>query len=150
MALAERRSNTAVTGSDYSDIFEAPLAPGDDRSAKELYVAGVESMPVWLGIVVFVAHRYVLRFRLAPIGAPDHLMGWKVVDADHDTIRLGASGPLIDGVLVARRSRSAAALETAVTYRRPVLARLVWAVVGPVHRRVGPYLIRRATASASR
>ncbi|WNG90812.1 hypothetical protein [Mycobacterium sp. ITM-2016-00318] len=74
-------------------------------------------------------------------------MGWKIVDADHDSIRLGAEGPLIEGVLVARRTRSAAALETSVTYRRPLVARLVWAAVGPVHRRVGPYLLRRATAS---
>ncbi len=150
MALAERRSNIAVAGSDYSDSFEVPLTPGDDRSAKELYLAGVESIPAWLGIVVLVAHRYVLRLRLAPIGAPDHLMGWKILDADHDGIRLGASGPLIDGVLVAWRTRSAAALETSITYRRPVVARLAWAAVGPVHRRVGPYLMRRATASASR
>jgi hypothetical protein len=147
MAFAARRSNLGVAGSDYSDTFEVPLTPGDDRSAKELFLAGVESIPAWVGIVVFIAHRYVLRLQLSPIGTPDHLMGWKVVDADHDSITLGAAGPLIDGVLVARRTRSAAALETSVTYRRPVVARLVWVAVGPVHRRIGPYLLRRATAS---
>jgi hypothetical protein len=147
MAFAARRSNLGVAGSDYSDTFEVPLIPGDDRSAKELFLAGVESTPAWVGIVVLIAHRCVLRLRLSPIGTPDHLMGWKIVDADHDSIRLGAAGPLIEGVLVARRTGSAAALETSVTYRRPLVARLVWAAVGPVHRRVGPYLLRRATAS---
>ena len=145
MGFTARRSNVGVAGSDYSDTFEVPLTPGDDRSAKELFLAGVESIPAWVGIVVFIAHRYVLRLQLSPIGTPDHLMGWKIVDADHDSIRLGAAGPLIDGVLAARRTRSVAALETSVTYRRPVVARLVWAAVGPVHRRVGPYLLRRAT-----
>jgi hypothetical protein len=150
MDFAARRPNLGVAGSDYSDTFEVPLTPGDDRSAKELFLAGVESIPAWVGIVVLIAHRYVLRLRLSPIDTPDHLMGWKIVHADHDSIRLGAAGPLIDGVLVARRTRSAAALETSVTYRRPVVARLAWAAVGRVHRSVGPYLMRRATAAASR
>ena len=78
-------------------------------------------------------------------------MGWEVVDADHDGIKLAATGPLIDGVLIAKRiGSSTAALETSVRYRRPIVARVVWAAVGPVHRRVGPYLLSRATASASR
>jgi uncharacterized protein DUF2867 len=137
-------------GSDYRDIFEVPLTASDDRSAKELYLAGIASMPTWLALVVLVAHRYLLRLRLAPASAPRHLMGWQIMDSDHDSLRLGAAGPLIDSVLVARRTGSTAVLETSLTYRRSVLGRLVWAVVGPVHRKVGPYLLRRATASAER
>ena len=150
MAVAERRSNLGAAGCDYADVAEVPMRADDDRSAKELYLAGIESVPWWLGGVVFVAHRYLLRLELAPLSAPNHLMGWEILDENDDGITLAAAGPLIEAVLVARRTRSTAKLETSVTYRRPTLARLVWAAVGPVHRRVGPYLLRRATASVER
>ena len=151
MVVAHRRSKIELAGYDYADAFEAPLRPADTRSAEELYLAGLEAMPAWLGVVVLAAHRHILRLQLAPPSAPNHLLGWEVLAADHDSITLKAAGPLIRGVLIARRATpSTAVLETFVSYRRPVLARLVWAAVGPMHRKVGPYLLRLATESACR
>ena len=62
------------------------------------------------------------------------------------------TGPLLGGLLVVRRvPPSTAVLETFVSYRQPVLARIVWTAVAPIHRAVVPYLLRRAaTASAGR
>jgi len=37
-------------------------------------------------------------------------------------------------------------LTTSLRYRRPVLARVVWICVGPLHRRIAPYLLERAAA----
>jgi hypothetical protein len=147
VAVVQRRSIVATEGCNYADAFEVTLATTDGRSADELVRAGLESIPRWLGAAVLIAHRHVLRFDLAPLSAPNHLLGWEIADRAPDSISLRASGPLIDGVLVAKRiPPSTAALETFVSYRRP-LARLVWAAVAPIHRAVVPVLLRRAATA---
>jgi hypothetical protein len=77
---------------------------------------------------------------------------WEILAVEHDMIRLRATGALMDGLLVARRAGpSSAVLETYVTYRRPVLGRIVWTAVAPIHRAVAAFLMRRAaTVSVAR
>jgi Protein of unknown function (DUF2867) len=150
VAVVQRRSIVATERCDYADAFEVTLAATDGRSAEELVRAGLESVPQWLGAAVLIAHRYVLRFDLAPLSAPDHLLGWEIADREPDSIRLSAAGPLLDGVLVAKRiPPSTAVLETFVNYRRP-MARLVWAAVAPIHRAVVPVLLRGAATGFRR
>jgi hypothetical protein len=48
--------------------------------------------------------------------------------------------------LVVRVSVTTVVVSTELRYRRPI-ARLLWAFVGPVHRLVIPYLLRRAVSS---
>ncbi len=145
MVVVQRRSVVANEGYDYADAFEAPLDAADTRSAEELVRAGLKKVPRWLGAVVLVAHRHVLRLELAPGSSPNHVLGWEILAAERDSITLRATGPLIHGILVARRvPPSSAVLETFVGYRRPVLARAVWAAVAPIHRAVAPYLLGRA------
>ena len=121
------------------------MSQTDTRSAEELMRAGLQEAPQWLGMVVLVAHRHVLRLELAPGSSPKHVLGWKILTAEHDSIRLRATGPLLHGLLVARRvAPSTAVLETYVSYRRPVLGRIIWTAVAPIHRAVAPYLFRRA------
>ena len=147
MVVVQRRSIVATEPCDYADAFEVPLAATDGRSADELVRAGLESVPRWLGAVALIAHRYVLRFDLAPLSAPDHLLGWEITDRDPDSIRLSATGALLDGVLVAKRvPPSTVRLETFVNYRRP-MARLVWAAVAPLHRAIVPVLLRGAATA---
>ena len=148
MAFVQRQSVLTGQGCNYADAFEISLSDADTRPAEELFRAGLEGMPSWLGLIVLIVHRYVLRFELAPVSAPDHLLGWAIFDIDPGSIRLRATGPLLDGVLVARRSPpSTAVLETFVSYRRPVLARAVWSAVAPIHRAIVPFLLRRAATS---
>ncbi len=152
MAVVQRRSIVADEGCDYADAFEVSVDEPDTRSAEQLFLAGLEGAPRWLRRVVLVVHRHVLRFELAPLEAPNHVLGWEILSVEPDRIRLRATGPLLNGVLVARRlTPLSAVLETFVSYRRPVLARVVWTVVSPVHRTVAQFLLRRAaTASAER
>ncbi len=148
MVVVQRRSVVATEGYDYADAFEAPLDSADTRSAEELVRDGIERVPRWLGALVLVAHRHVLRLQLAPGRSPNHLLGWEILAAEPDNITLRAAGPLVHGVLVARRvPPSTAVLETFVGYRQPVVARAVWAVVAPIHRAVAPYLLGRAASS---
>ena len=141
-----------AAGCDYADAFEVSVDEPDMRTAEEVFRAGLEGAPSWLRTVVLVAHRHVLRLELAPLSAPNHILGWEVLTAEADIIRLRATGPLLHATLAARRSApSGAVLETFVTYRRPVLARIIWTAVAPIHRAIAPYLLKRAAmASAGR
>ena len=135
-----------VRGSvDYADCFEVSLDGPDHRPPLLWARAALEGMPPVLRAVVLVAHRRVLRLRLGPLAAEDHVLGWRVVESREDLVRLEADGPLIHGVLVGRRTGpTTVVLRTFVRFRRARLARATWTVVGPVHRRVAPYLLARA------
>ena len=95
-----------------------------------------------------IVHKYVLRFHLGPPVSPSHMFGWRIVTSTPDVIRLEADGPLIRGILVGRRdSGPTAVLMTYVFYVRPIPARIIWALVGPLHRKAAPYLLKRAVAA---
>ena len=129
---------------DYADAFEVSLRDGDNRTAELVVRSGLEHAPAVLGRVVVFAHRHVLRFRLGSVLSPKHVVGWQITTNEPDVVRLEAEGPLINGVMVARRTdENVARLTTFVAYQHP-LARYVWVVVGPLHRRVAPYLMQRA------
>jgi hypothetical protein len=147
VVVVQRRSIVTKQRCDYADAFEVALATTDGRSAEELVRAGLANVPRWLSAAVLIVHRHVLRFDLAPSSAPNHLLGWEIGDQEHNSIRLSASGPLLDGVLLAKRvPPSTAALETFVSYRHPA-ARVVWPFVAPIHRAVVPVLLRRAATA---
>ena len=126
------------------------MGAADRRSAEDLVRAGLEEVPRWLGMIVLITHRHVLRLEPAPGSSPNHLLGWEILTAEHDSITLQATGPLLGGLLVARRvPPSTAVLETFVSYRRPVLARIIWTAVAPIHRAVAPFLLRRAATTSA-
>jgi hypothetical protein len=120
------------------------LREGDNRTAERVVRTGLEQGPAVLGRVFLFVHRHVLRFRLGPPLSPKHVVGWQIVTNEPDVLHLRAEGSLLNGVMVARRTdENVARLTTFVTYQRP-LARIVWAIVGPVHRKAAPYLMERA------
>lgn len=129
---------------DYSDTFTVPIPSRDERSAEELARAGLEGAPAPVRAFILLVHRHVLRFRLHRGTDPGHLLGWTVTEAGDDRFRTEAGGPLYDGVLLATRAPDRLRLDTSLRYRRRVLSRAVWTVVGPVHRLLAPYLLRRA------
>jgi Protein of unknown function (DUF2867) len=131
---------------EYADAFEVTLRRGDDRTAEQMVRDGLEHAPPRLRATIVIVHRHVLRFRLRPVSSPNHVVGWRIVSSEPEVVHLETTGPLIAGTLVARRvDATTARLTTFVHYQRP-LARVVWAVVGPLHRRVAPYLLARAAA----
>ena len=130
---------------DYADSFEVRLPTPDARRAEQWVRCGLECAPRAVRWVIRTAHRRVLRFRLGPEDGPDHVLGWPITANEHDVVRLEAAAPLLRAVIVGRRvDPRTTRLTTALSYSRPRAARLVWAVVGPVHRRVAPYLLDRA------
>ena len=129
---------------DYADCFEVRTIGADQRTAESLARAALEDMPVALRVLVRIAHRFVLRFRLGPQTSTDHVLGWRIVSSAPDFVVLEADGPIMRGLIVGRKTApGVTVVRTFVCYRRRV-ASLIWTVVGVLHRRVAPYLLRRA------
>jgi hypothetical protein len=133
----------ATASADYADAFRIDLAEPDDRSAEQWIRDALERSPAvrW---IVLVVHRHVLRFRLGPLD-DEHVIGWTIVRSEHDAVRLRASSPLFEAEIQGRREgATATTITTSLRFGRPVPARLVWACVGPLHRRIAPFLLERA------
>jgi hypothetical protein len=117
----------AAGGYDYADAFELRLE-GPDRGSPEGWVrAGVDATPAWIK-------------RIA--GHPDGLGPARVVESDGEVVVLEDSDRLMDTVIIGRNVEpQRRVLTTVLRYRRPLLARAVWAVVGILHRRTAPHVV---------
>jgi hypothetical protein len=132
-----------LRGHDYADSFEVVLAEPDEHTAETWARTALEQSNPLLRRLVGVVHGGILRFDLGP-DDEQHVLGWRIVSSEPDALQLVAGGPLGRGVIVARRtSPTASAASTYVFFTRR-RSRLIWAVVGPLHRRVAPYLLGRA------
>lgn len=134
---------------DYADAFEVTLPEGDGRTAEQIVRAGLQHAPAILRSTIVVVHRHVLRFQLGPVSSRNHVVGWQIMTSEPDVFVMEASGPLIDGAIVARRiGGRTARLTTFVVFRRRTLASLMFLSVAPMHRRVAKYLMERAARPA--
>ena len=133
---------------DYADAFEIRAPELQGQSAEDLarLIVQEASPPVlW---IIRVAHRHLLRFRLGPFSSPDHILGWKIVRRDRDTLVIEADSPLLRGVIVGRKTeQTCSVVTTYVFYKRPALGRILLMIAGPIHRRIAPHLLERAAAS---
>jgi hypothetical protein len=135
---------------DYADAFEVRTPQSDGRTAEEWARCGLEEAPQALQLLVYGAQRYVLRLRLAPLASADHVFGWRILTSRPEVVGLEARSPVLRGLIVGRRvDATCVTLTTYVAYERPV-ARVLWAVVAPLHRMVAPYLLARAAVPARR
>jgi hypothetical protein len=129
---------------DYADSFEVRLAQPDTHSAEDWARTAFEQAPPMLrGLIRFV-HARIARFQLS--AGRDGILGWGTVRSEPDVMHLQTDGPLLRADIVARRtSPTTSTATTFLCYRRP-LAAVLWKVIGPLHRRVAPYLLGRAAA----
>ena len=134
---------------DYADAFEIRVRESDARSAEQFARFALEQAPRVVRWIIWIAHRYVIRFRLAPRSSPNHVMGWTILRSEPDVIHLKAVSALARAELLGRRvDPTCTSITTYVFYTRPVAARILLKLVGPVHRRIAPYLLERAAAAA--
>jgi hypothetical protein len=105
---------------DYADSFELRLEGPDRCSPEEWVRAGVDATPAWIK-------------RIA--GAGDGLGSARIVESDANVVVLEDSDSLMDTVMVGRNVEpERRVLTTVLRYRRPLLARAVWAFVGILFR----------------
>ncbi|SOX51977.1 DUF2867 domain-containing protein [Mycobacterium ahvazicum] len=146
-AALRDQNESGQTASDYTDVFEVPIAPGDTRTAEQMFRDALGKQRG--GGAVSWIHRHVLRFQLH--SSTHHLIGWQIEHSDPDELVLTARGPLMRGELTLRRPDGRrATLTTRVHYRRRLSARMVWAVIAPLHRAVAPRLMQHAAESDPR
>lgn len=128
---------------DYADSFELRLDRPDSHAAEEWVRAGLEDSPLWVRAVIDVVHGRIARFERGPADR-EHILGWRIVTSTPDLLHLQTSGPLLRAHIVARRrTPTTSDLTTVLFYERRV-ARLLWTVIGPLHRAIAPLLLRRA------
>jgi hypothetical protein len=141
-----------LIGSDrygYADAFEIRLREPDARSAEQLVRFALEEAPWPVRWTIRIAHRHLLRLRLGPRSSPHHVFGWNIVTSQPDVIHLEAVSALLGrGVLVGRKlDPTCVVFTTYLFYARPAPSRLIWKIVGPLHRRIAPYLLEQAAAT---
>ena len=113
---------------DYADAFELRLEGRDRCSPEEWVRAGVDATPAWIKRVA--GHK------------GDGLGSARIVESNADVVLLEDSDTLMDTVIVGRNADPGGrVLTTLLHYRRPLLARAVWAVVGILHRRTAPRVV---------
>jgi hypothetical protein len=112
---------------DYADAFELRLAEPDGLSPEEWVRAGVDATPAWIKRVA---------------GHADGLGSARIVESNAEIVVLEDSDPLMDTVMIGRNLEpQRRVLTTVLRYRRPLLARAVWALVGVLHRRTAKRLV---------
>jgi hypothetical protein len=132
-------TTNTLPNADYTDAF---LVPGTgvhtaEDWARAAFRAGSlrdTKQLVW---------RRVLQLRLGPVDAPDRVAGWEIVDSRSDRVVLAAESWHLTARLVFEADAERAQVTTRVTYRHPA-GRLVWAVVGPIHRHAVPDILAAA------
>ena len=133
---------------DYADAFQLVLDRPDAHTAEKWVRQGLEGSPAPVrGLIRFV-HARVIRFELQD--GPGTVLGWRVLQSEPDVFHLRTEGPLACADIVARRtSPTTAGFGTFLSYRHSA-APVLWRVIGPLHRAIAPYLLRRAASSLCR
>ncbi|TDC04815.1 DUF2867 domain-containing protein [Nonomuraea longispora] len=134
----------ATGAADYEDAFEVTIS--ETRSPEQWARAVLQDAPPPVRWFLLLGWRAFLGLRLRrPLSSAHHILGWHVAAFDSATIRLGLSSPLMNAHLLFRVSDDALTLTTDIAYLRRT-GWMVWVLVAPVHRRMIPYLLMRATA----
>ena len=106
---------------DYADAFELRLEGPDPCTPETWLRAGIDATPAWI--------RWIA-------GGPDGVASAQVVESEPDVVVLEDSDPLMHTVLIGRNVEPGRrVLTTVLRYKRPLLARPLWALVGILHRR---------------
>lgn len=128
-------------GHDYADAFEVEL-PGPDPHPPETWVrAGLDATG---GVVKRIVR--LVGISDPPAESADSVGPFRIVESGPDVIHLETTLPLMRVVMVGRGVEPARrVLTTFLYFRRPVLARVVWAFVGLGHRRTAPKIITAKT-----
>jgi hypothetical protein len=135
-------------GYDYADSYELRLAEPDTHTAEQWVRAALEqAAPGVRGLIRFV-HGRVAKFALST--DPHSVLGWETVSSTADAFHIETRGPALRAEIVARRTSGTTASITTFLYYRRRSTRLLWLVVGPLHRRIAPYLLARAAAHLTR
>lgn len=133
----------------YTDSFAATgVSPAGHRP--EAWMRAVfEDAPAPVRWILLAGWLGALGLRPGPLGSPRHVLGWPVLTSTPDLVVLGQQSRLVTARLFLQVKEARMVWTTQVIFDH-VTARPVWAGLGPVHRRIVPYLLGRAVAQPPR
>ncbi len=129
---------------DYADAFELRLAQPDSHTAEEWVRTALEQAAPAVRRLVRLVHARVAGFTLS--AEPGSVLGWRTLSSTPEALHVATEGPALRAEIVARRSSDTTATLTTFLFYKRRRTGLLWVVIGPLHRRVAPYLLRRAAA----
>lgn len=147
------RAADAFPDPDYSSAFELPILDVSSHTSRALYAsrtpeqwarAVFEDAPRPIRWFVRTGWRFPLRFDLAPSDAPDQVLGCRIIRNDGTTCVIEQQSPLMTAHNVVVVDPARIVWATLVRFRHPI-ARPLWAMAAPIHHRMLPYLLARAT-----
>jgi Protein of unknown function (DUF2867) len=141
---AEIEGRPGAPRADYASAFELPVGAKRFLTPEQWARATFEKAPAFLRLFLATAWKFGLGLRLGARASPDHVLGWLIASSGSDSITLEAHSRLMVAQNIVAVSESTVVLATVVQFNRRA-GRALWAVATPVHVRVIPYLLQRAS-----
>jgi len=138
---------TALDGYHYASSFAVGIRSGDTRSSEQWVRSMFENASAPVQTFVLFGWKNLLQLRLGPKSSSDYVLGWKVTSTTPEVIVLDVQSPLLQVRKVLRVEASRVVTTTCVRYDLWA-ARVIWAMVAPVHHRTEPFLLGRAGSLA--
>ena len=129
-------------GHDYADAFEVRLAQPDQHTAEEWVRTALDESAPWVLAIIRFVHGRIARFSLS--SEPHSVLGWETVSSASDAFHIETRGPALRAAIVLRRTSDTTATVTTFLFYARRSTRLLWLLIGPLHRRIAPYLMARA------
>jgi hypothetical protein len=139
----EIRALDSLPEPDYASAFELSIQPITTGPPQDWARAVFEGAPPIMRRFIRAGWRFPLRFRLAPPGAPGHILGCRILSDERTMIVLEQRSPLMTAHNIVSVEPTRLVWATLVRYRQPV-ARPLWSVSATIHHRTLPYLLTRA------
>jgi hypothetical protein len=125
---------------DYVDACTASAAHAAERSAEEWARIVLEQTALGRRAPLLWT---VLGLRLGPRPSPDHIQGWRITGQGDNWVRAESGSWYASAQAVCRVDGAHVSVALFLRYDRPVAA-AIWRVVGPLHRRGLPAMLRQA------
>ena len=135
------RSLSPLQRTNYEEMFVARATDAKRWSAEQWARAAIEGPPV---MQVHAPRLWrALKLRMGPRPSPEHVNGWRIEAQEDDWIRLETASAYATINVIVRVEADEVQEAMFIRYDRAI-ARPIWAVVGPFHRRVMPRLLSYA------
>ena len=126
---------------DYADTFELQSTEPDAARPEDWIRAGMAATPK---LVDWIS-RLMSAGESTP-ASPHEFSGFVIVASTPELLHLSGEDGLMRTTMIARRiGPNGRRLTTVLRFRRPMLARAVWALIAPLHRRTARQLLRSST-----
>lgn len=127
---------------DYADAFEVRLPNADTETPASWVLRGLTDTP----ILVKKIAQFLGRDEKTDPSLPDVVAGWHILQSTPQLIVLERTLPLMHVRAVGRNmGESDRRFTSVLNFRRPIIARALWTVIGPGHRRMSRRLVAGTT-----